>query len=260
MTIHELKKCLIWNVNELCNHVLYNTADSRTLPSPNRADMKTNVATLKLAEGKKSYQVPPHSAIDDIKYKLPVNLREQTTGSTKVINFWDTNIVYDLINKKEHALVIVNDLASTNLMTETTQQEVRISDNYFRNAQKQPLYGYTTLLATSRREMICECILEALGLEDVDVNTMNDIKIWVEACLVASCHKDCGWEFNLISWNHFLVTKVQRLVLGGAFSLDQFGIDTLVPVCRPPTISSDNSSTEFQAKLEQLRKSYPLRF
>lgn len=109
-TIHELKKCLVWNVNELCKYV-DNTADSHTLPSP---------------KGNKSYQVHPYSEINNIKYKLPVNLREQTTGRTKVINFWDTDIVYDLINKKDHALGYVNDLATTNLMTETAQQEVTL--------------------------------------------------------------------------------------------------------------------------------------
>lgn len=89
------------------------------------------------------------------------------------------------------------------------------------------------------------------------VNTKNDIQIWIEACLVASCHNDRQWMFNLLSWNHFLVQDIATLVLGGKFSLEQFGIDVLVPICRPPASPSEHT-LEFKAKLEQLRKSYPL--
>lgn len=91
----------------------------------------------------------------------------------------------------------------------------------------------------------------------MNVNTRNDIKIWIEACLVASHHKDCPWTFNLLSWNHFLVADIQTLVLGGAFSLAQFGIEVLVSVSRPPASPSEHTA-KFHQKLEQLRKSYPL--
>lgn len=53
-----------------------------------------------------------------------MDLRDQTTDNTKVINFWDTNIIFDLINKREYAVGLANDLANTNLMTETAQREV----------------------------------------------------------------------------------------------------------------------------------------
>ncbi len=107
ITVHELKKNLVSNVNELCKYVA-----------------NTEITVHRLEEGKKSYQVPPHSDVNNIKYKLPVDLRDQTTDNTKVINFWDTNIIFDLINKREYAVGLANDLANTNLMTETAQREV----------------------------------------------------------------------------------------------------------------------------------------
>lgn len=184
VTIQELKKRLVTNVDELCNHVASTTIDGEelTYPSPNRVNPNTQISAHKLAEGKKSYQVPPFSNVNNIKYNIPVDLREQTTDNTTTINFWDSNIVYDLINKRDYAVGIDKDLGNTNLMTETVQSDVlnftslfytthisnqvRVSDNYFRS-QNQRLHCYSTIMGANRIDMILECVQEALGIRGV---------------------------------------------------------------------------------------------
>jgi hypothetical protein len=245
---------MIGDPSQLASHVAFDPTTRLTVPSPTRINVDRPVEIIRLATNKKSYQVPPHSDVDNIPFR-ELSLKDNTTNQTTAINCWDTNVVYDLIDGARYAKSDCENMHFVNIMTETTAAEVGVSDSYFSSINAR-LFTFSTLFNNDRKDMIIEAI-EAAGI-DVrdDINTKNDLKIWIEACSIASYYEGESWTVNLLSYNHFLVRDIRNVIIQGKLNLAQYGLSTLV-IPMQPSVERPSQSATCKQELERLRKAYP---
>jgi len=164
--------------------------------------------------------------------------------------------VYDLSDGASYAKSACENLHFLNIMTETTTSEVRLSPSYFQQSINARIFPFFTLFNGERKDIIIDA-MKASGLDFKEgINTHNDLKIWIEACSIASYYEGEPWKVNLLSFNHFLVYDIRNAVIQGKLDLSQYGLTTLVEPMQP-FIERPPRASDFIQELERLRRAYP---